>query len=72
MLKQRLTFQDTLELVESLPDFQQENLLDIIQHRLIARRQELLIKRILEAKQEYAKGEVRKGSVADLMRELAE
>ena len=72
MLKQSLTFQDTLEIVESLPDFQQENLLDIIQHRLIARRQELLIKRIKEAKQEYAKGEVRKGSVADLMRELAE
>ena len=72
MLKQTATFQDALDVVESLSDFQQESLLDIIQHRLIARKQRLLVERIHDAKQEYARGEVRKGSVADLMKELSE
>ena len=72
MLKQTATFQDALDVVESLSDFQQESLLDIIQHRLIARKQRLLVERISDAKQEYARGEVRKGSVADLMKELSE
>ncbi|KHD04983.1 hypothetical protein PN36_30175 [Candidatus Thiomargarita nelsonii] len=72
MSKQILTFQEALEIVELLPEFQQENLLDIIRRRLIARKQQLLTKRIKEGRQEYARGEVRKGSVAELMKELSE
>lgn len=72
MLKQTVTFQDALEMVESLSDFQQDSLLDIIRHRLVARRQRYLAERIKEARREYSRGDVRKGSVADLMKELSE
>ncbi|RKZ78256.1 MAG: hypothetical protein DRR19_26710 [Candidatus Parabeggiatoa sp. nov. 1] len=71
MSKTTVTFQDALEIVESLPECQQENLLDIIRHRLIARRRQQLAKRIHQARQEYAKGEVKKGSVAELMKALS-
>lgn len=72
MPKQAITFQEALELVESLPEYQQENLLDIIRHRLIAHRRQTLAKHIEQARQEYARGLVRKGSVADLMKDVSE
>jgi hypothetical protein len=34
MSNQAVTFQEALEIVESLSEYQQENLLDIIRHRL--------------------------------------
>jgi len=71
MSKQAVTFQEALEFVESLPEYQQENMLDIILHRLIAHRRQSLAKHIEQARQEYAKGQVRKGSVADLMKEVS-
>lgn len=70
--KQTITFQKALDVVESLPEYQQESLIDIIQHRLIDHRRELLAKNIREAKKEYDKGEVKKGTVDDLMREILE
>ncbi len=72
MPNKTVTFQEALEIVESLSDFQQDSLLEIIRHRLVARRQRLLVERIKEAKQEYARGEVKKGSVEELMKELSE
>jgi cation transport regulator ChaB len=68
---QTVTFQEALEVVESLPEYQQENLLDIIRHRLIDHKRQLLVEGIKQARQEYARGEVRKGSVADLMKEVS-
>jgi hypothetical protein len=68
----QVTFQDALEAVEALPEDQQEDLIDILRRRQIERRRELLADRIGEARVEYAKGEVRRGSVEDLMRELEE
>jgi len=50
---------------------QQESLIDILQHRLIEHRRELLVKNVREAREEYARGEVRRGSVDDLMREIS-
>jgi hypothetical protein len=38
---------------------------------LIEQRRKKLVREIREARKEYAKGEVRKGSVDDLMRELS-
>ncbi|MEW6619666.1 MAG: hypothetical protein AB1422_10100 [bacterium] len=64
--------QEALDVVESLPEYQQENLIDIIRHRLIDQRRELLAKNIREAREEYARGEVKSGSVDDLMKELFE
>jgi len=70
MSKAIITFQDTLEMVESLPESQQETLVDIIRHRLNEHKRKLLIERIKAAKQEYVSSEVKKGNVADLMKEI--
>ena len=67
-----VTFQDVLDIVESLPEYQQEDLVDIIRRRLIEQRRERLADSIREAREEYARGEVKKGSVDDLMKELSE
>jgi len=70
--KHTITFQETLDIIESLPEYQQEDLIDIIRHRLIDHRRELLAKNIREARKEYIGGEVKTGTVNDLMRELSE
>jgi len=70
--EQTITFQKALDIVESLPEYQQESLIDIVQHRLIEHRRELLEKNIREAGEEYARGETKQGTVDDLMREISE
>jgi hypothetical protein len=70
--RQAVTFQEALDIVESLPEYQQEDLIHIIQRRRLERRRELLAERITEARAEYARGEVTRGTVDDLMKELAE
>lgn len=72
MSRQAATFQEALDIVESLPEHQQGHLVDIIHRRLIAQRRQQLSRNIKEARQEYARGDVRKGTVDDLMRELSE
>ncbi len=70
--QQTVAFQEVLDIIESLPEYQQEDLIDIVQHRIIEHRQGLLAENIKEARKEYARGEVKKGSVDDLMKELSE
>ncbi len=67
-----VTFQDALDTVETLPDEQQENLIEIVQRRLIDRRRQTLAKNITKARREYAQGELKKGTVDDLMKELSQ
>jgi hypothetical protein len=67
-----VTFQEALDIVESLPEYQQEDLIEIIRKRRLERRRELLVENIKEAQAEYAKGEFTRGSAADLMREINE
>jgi len=67
-----ITFQKALDIVESLPEYQQEDLIDIIRRRLIEQRRDRLADSIREARDEYAKGEIKKGTVDDLMKELSE
>jgi hypothetical protein len=67
-----LVFQHALELVEALPEAQQEDLLQIIRQRLLARRRQALVDRIEQARQERARGEVHRGNVDDLLAEVAE
>ncbi len=69
---QTVKFQDALDMVESLPEEQQETLIDIIRRRLIERRREVLAEHIKEAREEYRRGEARRGTVDDLMEDLAE
>ncbi|HXF40091.1 MAG TPA: hypothetical protein VN687_10295 [Blastocatellia bacterium] len=66
------TFQEALEIVESLPDHQQDNLIDIIRKRRIERRRDALLENTKEAQAEYARGECRTGTIEDLMREIDE
>jgi len=67
-----VTFQEALEVVESLPEYQQEDLIEIIRKRRLDRRREALLENIKEAQAEYERGECRTGSVEDLMREINE
>jgi hypothetical protein len=67
-----VTFQEALDTVESLPAYQQEDLIDIVRRRLIEQRRDSLADHIREAKEDYARGEVRKGTVDDLLKELSE
>ncbi len=70
--RDQVTFQEALEVVESLPDYQQEDLIEIIRKRRLERRRESLAESIKEAQAEYARGECTHGSAADLMREIGE
>jgi hypothetical protein len=67
-----VTFQAVLELVETLPESQQEDLVNLIRQRLLTHRRQLLEQRISEARGEFARGEVRTGTAADLLTELSE
>lgn len=65
-----VAFQEVLDIVESLPIEQRETIIEIVNHRLIEERRNLLAKSIQEAKEEFARGEIRKGTVDDLMKEI--
>ena len=66
--RHNITFQEAIEIIESLPEYQQEDLIDIIRHRLTEQRRQQLASNIKEARAEYARGEIKKGTVDDLMR----
>lgn len=70
--QQTITFQEVLDIVEALPEHQQENLIDIIRRRLIERRREVISENIKRAREEYERGEVSRGTVADVMKEIPE
>jgi U3 small nucleolar ribonucleoprotein component len=67
---ENITFQKALEVIESLPEEQRESLIDIVKRRLIEERRDRLAQRIAEAREEYKRGETKKGTVDDLMGEL--
>ncbi len=68
---ERVTFQKALEIIESLPEEQRESLIDVVRRRLIEERRDRLAQNIKEAKGEYKRGEIERGSVDDLMHELS-
>jgi len=70
-LRGNITFQKALEIIESLPEEQRESLMDIVKRRLIEERRDRLAQSIKKAREEYRRGEIKKGSVDDLMRELS-
>ena len=71
-LSQTMTFQDVLEMVETLPDSLQDELVEIIRRRRLERRRSELASSIAEARAEYRRGEVQRGTVDDLLKELPE
>jgi predicted glycosyltransferase len=66
-----ITFQEALDTIESLPEYQQEDLVDIIRRRLIERKRDTLVLRVQEARAEYLQGKTKEGTVQDLMSDLA-
>ena len=70
--RKKVTFQDVLDTIESLPEEQQENLIAIIRRRLIEHKREVLAERINEARKEYRLGKVRRGTVENLIKEISE
>lgn len=66
------TFAEALEIVDSMTIDEREQLLEILQKRLIDEKREALTKKIREANQEYRKGKIKTGTVDDLMREIME
>lgn len=63
-------FQDVLEIVETWPLKDQSLLIEIMQRRLAQKRRDELASEIKEAHEAYQTGDVKRGSVADLMAEL--
>ena len=70
MMSQQVRFQDAIETVEALPLYQQEDLIDIMRRRLAERKRTELAEQIRLARAEYGRGEIRSGTVADLMNEV--
>ena len=67
-----VTFREALELIESLPEEDRRDLLDIVRRRLVEERRAEIAKSIRAARGEWARGEVKRGAVDDLLRELPE
>jgi len=65
-------FQEVIENVESLPLDDQALLIKIIRGRLIENRRTELATEIAETRCAYQRGEVRRGTMAELMEELSE
>ncbi len=59
-------FQEVIETIEALPPGDQTLLIEIIGRRLIQQRRAELAADIAEARNAYQRGEVRRGTVADL------
>ena len=66
------TFDEALEIIESFPEEQKESIIEIVKHRLTEERRERLAQTVKEAREEYARGEVRRGTVDDLMLEITQ
>jgi hypothetical protein len=66
------TFQQAIDVVEALEPEEQAMLLDIISKRLSQQRRDELIIDVAQARDDYQKGNTKRGSVADLMTELDE
>ena len=69
--RQTATFNEALDIIESFPEEQKESIIEIVKHRLTEERRERLAQTVKEARKEYSRGEVRRGTVDDLIREIA-
>ena len=67
-----LTLQKAIEVVESLPPDDQEMLVEVIYRRIAERRRAALIADVAEAREAYRRGDVRRGTVDDLLKELGD
>lgn len=59
-----------VDLIEALPDEQQESLVKLLQQRLAERHREALAKSVREARAEFKAGKLRLASAAAIMRRI--
>jgi len=64
------SFQELIESVEALPLDDQQILMDIINRHIIEQRREELFSDMEESLEAYRKGEVRVGTVDDILKDL--
>ncbi len=67
---QSLSFQDLIDAIESLPLDDQSTLVEIINKRIIERWREELVAEVKEAREAFSRGEVKRGTVKDLRKNL--
>ena len=70
MAEKTSTLQKAIEVVEALSPDEQAILINIIDKRLKQQRREQLLQEVAESERDYALGNVRRGSVSDLLTEL--
>ena len=66
------TFDEALDIIESFPEEQRESIVEIVKRRLTEERRERLAQTVKEAREEYARGEVRRGTVDELIHEITQ
>ena len=66
------TLQEALDLVESLPLDAQEELVELLQHRMVERRRAQIARNARAVKRAIRHGKAQIGSVEDLQRDLME
>jgi len=72
MEKRTSVFQNALEMIGRLTLDEKEMLFEVVYHRFLRQRREHLTKEIAETRRIYQRGVVRRGTVDDLLAELAE
>lgn len=63
-------FNRTLEAVEALPAEEQVLLIELVKNRLKQNRRDELLEAVKESREAFKRGDVKSGTVADLMEEL--
>ena len=66
------TFDKALEIIESFPEEQRESMIGIVKRRLIEEKRKRLVQTVMEAREEYGRGQVKRGTVDDLIREITQ
>ena len=66
----QLSFQDLIDAVEAMPLDDQSMLVDLINKRIQEKRRADLVAEVRAARDAYARGEVKQGTLEDLMKDL--
>ncbi|MEI6103325.1 MAG: hypothetical protein WCP70_05210 [Methanothrix sp.] len=63
-------FQDLIEAVESLPLEDRSLLVEIVNKRIIEKRRAELVSEVMESRDAFRQGNLKRGTVEDLMKDL--
>jgi hypothetical protein len=69
-MSQTIQFHQILKMINDLSLDEQDDLINIIQHRQIKKRREEIAQNIHQAHQEYQQGKVFRGNIDDIIAEL--